>query len=264
MQLRRIVTVYALALGVPLVVLGGGATPAAVAPGADTPAQLQTAATPTRTAAPTEVTRAAAGHGSLERLRLGHYDIPVTALLAYQQAADVMATVSPSCELSWTLLAAIGRVESDHGRYAGATLSPDGVSTPHVVGVALDGAGPVAAIRDTDQGRWDGDPRWDRAVGPMQFLPSTWSLVGVDADGDGMRSINDIDDAALAAGVYLCAGAPLGLGSTAAVDEALHRYNDSDYYAALVMAYERLYRGGGFEVLTPPDGIPEATAALLA
>ena len=40
----------------------------------------------------------------------------------------------------------------------------------------------------------------------MQFIPSTWAVVGVDADGDGERNPQDIDDAALAAAVYLCSG----------------------------------------------------------
>src|SRR5687768_15541285 len=118
-------------------------------------------------------------------------DIPATALAAYQRAASVMEQVDESCGLSWTLLAAIGRVESNHGRYAGGHLRADGTTSPKIRGVALDGRGPVAMIRDTDAGLLDGDAVWDRAVGPMQFLPSTWSVVGVDADGDGVRSADD-------------------------------------------------------------------------
>ena len=102
---------------------------------------------------------------------IAHLDLPVTAVGAYRAAATVMREVDAGCGLSWTLLAAIGRVESDHGRYAGATLGSDGVSAPLIRGVALDGTGPVARVRDTDAGTVDGDRRWDRAVGPMQFLP---------------------------------------------------------------------------------------------
>ena len=80
----------------------------------------------------------------------------------------------PGCHLPWTLLAGIGRVESDHGRYGGSVLGNDGVPRPAIVGVALNGKGPVAAIHDTDNGAFDGDTVWDRAVGPMQFIPSTW------------------------------------------------------------------------------------------
>ena len=64
----------------------------------------------------------------------------------------------------------------------------------------------TAGIRDTDAGQYDADAKYDRAVGPMQFIPSTWSVVGVDADGDGKRNPQDIDDAALATAVYLCSG----------------------------------------------------------
>ncbi|NYD40904.1 lytic murein transglycosylase [Nocardioides panaciterrulae] len=182
---------------------------------------------------------------------LAHLDIPPTAQLAYQRAAAVMAAADRSCRLSWTLLAAIGRVESDHGRYAGALLGSDGVSRPVIRGVALDGRGPVARIPDTDGGRLDGDPVWDHAVGPMQFLPSTWAVVAVDGDGDGVRSPDDIDDAALAAAVFLCSGQE-DLGTEAGRQAAVHRYNPSDAYVASVLAVERAYRTGDYELLGWP------------
>ena len=174
-----------------------------------------------------------------------HLDVPVTALIAYQRAAAVMEQAAPSCGLSWTLLAAIGRVESDHGRYGGAQLRADGTSSPRIRGVALDGHGAVARIRDTDAGQLDGDPVWDRAVGPMQFLPSTWSVVGVDADGDGVRSPDDINDAALAAAVFLCA-APGSLDTGHGRRTAVFRYNPSSSYVASVLALDRAYRAGKY------------------
>ena len=176
---------------------------------------------------------------------LARLDIPPTALLAYQRAAAVMAQADQSCRLSWTLLAAIGRVESDHGRYAGAVLQPDGVSNPPIRGVALDGRGHVARVADTDGGVLDGDRTWDRAVGPMQFLPSTWSVVAVDGDGDGIRSPDDIDDAALAAGVFLCSG-PEDLATEAGRSAAVLRYNPSRAYVASVLAVEHAYRTGDY------------------
>ncbi len=181
---------------------------------------------------------------------LAHLDIPVEAVRAYRTAAAVMQEVDPGCGLSWTLLAAIGRVESDHGRYAGAALDPDGVSAPLIRGVALDGTGPVARVRDTDAGTVDGDRRWDRAVGPMQFLPSTWAAVGVDADGDGLRSADDLDDAALGAAVFLCA-APGGLDTRSGLRTAVLRYNPSATYARDVLAAERAYRTGDYELPVP-------------
>jgi hypothetical protein len=263
MKLRRIVTVYTLAFGVPLVLLGSGpGQTGAVTSSVPVDQPLPGVTWPADNPETAAVTLATPRSRAVERVDVGHYDIPATALMAYQRAADIIAKVKPSCDLPWTLLAAIGRVESDHGRFAGATLSSDGLSSPRVVGIALNGKGPVAAIPDTDGGRWDGDTEWDHAVGPMQFLPSTWSLVGVDADGDGVRSIDDINDAALGAGVYLCAGAEQGLSSAAAMQKAVYRYNDSDEYVALVMAYESLYAGGDFEVVTPSDGVLTSTAVL--
>lgn len=181
----------------------------------------------------------------------GSHDIPAAALDAYHRAADVLAQAAPRCRLGWSLLAAIGKVESDHGRYAGSVLGADGVSRPSIFGLPLNGVGPVAVVRDTDDGALDGDTTWDRAVGPMQFLPGTWALAGVDGDGDGRRSPHDLDDAALAAGVYLCAGTS-GLDGTAGMHAAALRYNHSEAYATKVLAYERLYRNGDYAVSSPP------------
>lgn len=177
-----------------------------------------------------------------------HLDIPATALHAYQSAAAVMEQADESCGLSWTLLAAIGRVESDHGRYAGGRLRADGTSSRAIRGVTLDGSGPLARIRDTDAGQLDDDPVWDRAVGPMQLLPSTWSVLAVDADGDGVRSPDDIDDAALAAALFLCS-APGDLDTRSGVRAAVFRYNPSSSYVASVLALERSYRTGEFDTL---------------
>lgn len=181
----------------------------------------------------------------------GSNDIPVAALNAYHHAASVLASTDPSCHLPWTFLAAIGRVESDHGRYGGSVLAADGVSRPEILGPVLDGAGPFAAISDTDNGRLDHDKTWDRAVGQMQFIPSTWATYGRDGDGDGVANPDDINDSALAAGTYLCAGY-MDLSTTAGMAQAAYRYNQSDYYVALVLSYERGYRTGVFVMPSPP------------
>ncbi|MDT7578855.1 MAG: hypothetical protein QOK35_115 [Pseudonocardiales bacterium] len=131
--------------------------------------------------------------------------IPARALEAYGTAERAQRDRTPDCGLSWATLAAVGRVESDHGRLGEADLDADGVARPPIVGVALDGSSGVAEIRDTDGGRLDGDPEQDRAVGPMQFLPETWARFGADGDRDGVRNPDDLDDAAVAAAAYLCA-----------------------------------------------------------
>ena len=185
--------------------------------------------------------------------------LPSAARRAYVRAAQSMAGTDPACQLPWTLLAGIGRVESDHGRYGGSVLGENGVSHPLIIGVALDGHGPVAAIPDTDAGRLDKDKVWDRAVGPMQFIPSTWANAARDGDGDAVMSPNDIDDAALAAAAYLCSGSGSVLGESA-MSAAIFRYNASEEYVALVMAMEEGYRTGVFimpSVVTEPTDRPK-------
>lgn len=188
---------------------------------------------------------------------LSDLGLPVAAEKAYRRGAALMAQTDPGCQLPWTLLAGIGRVESDHGRYGGATLGADGLSRPRIIGVQLNGAGPVAAIRDTDDGRLDRDKVWDRAVGPMQFIPATWELAARDGDGDGRLSPHDLDDAAAAAATYLCSGSGSLLDPSARA-AAIYRYNQDDYYVALVQAFEVGYRTGVFVIPSPPVDEDEA------
>jgi membrane-bound lytic murein transglycosylase B len=129
--------------------------------------------------------------------------IPERALVGYAGAALALQREQPSCGLGWNTLAALGWIESGHGTHDGATIGPNGVATPAITGPALDGAD-YDDISDTDGGAYDGDPRWDRAVGPLQFIPSTWREWGSDGSGDGTADPQQIDDAALAAARYLC------------------------------------------------------------
>ena len=97
--------------------------------------------------------------------------IPAPALAAYQRGAQIINSADKSCNIPWELIAAIGRVESDHGRYGGNTLTEDGVSKPGIYGIALNGKNGTAAIQDTDGGQLDKDPVYDRAVGPDAVHP---------------------------------------------------------------------------------------------
>jgi len=130
----------------------------------------------------------------------------VVAVQAYGYAELVLARTTPSCHLSWTTIAAIAKVESSHGSANGAVLGVDGAVQPPIYGLPLDGKGGRQLIRDTDQGALDGDTTYDRAVGPLQFIPGTWNSYKVDADNNGVADPNDIDDASLTAATYLCQG----------------------------------------------------------
>ena len=181
--------------------------------------------------------------------------IPAAALAAYQRAETVINAADKGCHLSWQLIAAIGRVESDHGRTNGNSLDANGVARPGIFGPALDGRDGTTRIADTDAGQYDADARFDRAVGPMQFIPSTWSVVGVDADGDGKRNPQDIDDAALASAVYLCSGDD-DLSTTAGQRSAVYRYNHSQSYVDLVLSIMNAYLQGEFTSV--PNGTTSA------
>jgi hypothetical protein len=136
--------------------------------------------------------------------------VPDAAIAAYQRAEVVIDTAT-DCGLDWTVLAAIARVESDHGRGDDPQhrhrVTAAGLVRPGYVGRPLDGTHGTGRMPDTDVGRLDGDQRWDAPVGPMGLLPSDWANVAVDADGDGKREVQDLDDAALGAAVVLCADA---------------------------------------------------------
>ncbi len=169
-------------------------------------------------------------------------DIPAVAATAYQQGAIAANSANPGCDISWTLVAAIGRVESDHGRYGGSSLGPDGQARPAILGPVLDGTGGNAAITDTDRGHYDADTRWDRAVGPMQFIPSTWATSGRDGNGDGIRDPENIYDAALATAGYLCASSS-DLDTPAGAERAVLSYNHSLDYVLIVLGYSSAYGG---------------------
>jgi hypothetical protein len=156
-------------------------------------------------------------------------DVPTPALAAYQRAAAVINLADPRCHLDWALVAAIAKVVSDHGRAGGSVLGEDGVYRPAVLGPRLTGRQGGQRVVDSDAGRFDGDPKLDRTVGPMQLLPETWALVSVDGDADGRRNPQDADDAALAVGVYLCAGPGDFRNAAHARDEVQGYHSGADF-----------------------------------
>ncbi len=99
----------------------------------------------------------------------------------------------------WYILAAVGKVESNHGQNPGTSYAG--------------------------------------AMGPMQFMPSTWETSGVDGNGDGVANVMDPEDAIPAAARYLKAG-----GAPQDWYRALYSYNHADWYVKKVLAVAEAYR----------------------
>jgi hypothetical protein len=205
---------------------------------------------------------AAAGAGATSGAGMvpvgGDRTIPALALRAYREAAAWATGFDPGCGLTWPVLAGIGRVESNHGMYGGAAtrFSPSGTVTPRITGLPLNGNG-VASIPDSDGGRWDGDRVWDRAVGPMQFIPTTWRSLGRDGNGDGVADPNNLFDSAVSAAAYLCLSVDGSLSDPAVLRQAIYNYNHSWTYVDAILGWARLYAGG----VTAGAGAPTGTAA---
>ncbi len=140
----------------------------------------------------TGATTGRAGTGRVRRVAVGR---PGSYLELYRKAAGVCPG------LSWTVLAAIGQVESSHGRNNG--------------------------------------PSSAGAQGPMQFMPATWKAYGVDGDGDGIADIWNPYDAVPGAANYLCANGA-GRGGKK-LEKAIWFYNHSWSYVAKVMGISRGY-----------------------
>lgn len=181
-------------------------------------------------------------------------DFSVVALDAYLRAETLLADQNPECGIEWWMIAGIGRVESRHGELGGRSIRADGTTDSPIIGIALDGAPGVRAVVDTDGGALDNDPEWDRAVGPMQFIPETWRIRSRDATGDGISDPHNIYDAAFTTGRYLCR---LGgdLTSPVAMRGAYYGYNTSIAYVDAVSRHALRYSDLALESV--PAELPE-------
>jgi membrane-bound lytic murein transglycosylase B len=187
-------------------------------------------------------------------------EIPPTALDAYWRAMSLTNASRPGCDIDWSLIAAIGKVETSHGTYGGTTVAADGSTSPTILGIPLDGSAGVVRINDSDGGVLDGDPEFDRAVGPMQFIPSTWRSFASDGNGDGIADPHNVYDAAVAAGTYLChgAGGPISVPDNAS--RAVYAYNHSVQYNIEVLTLADHYRrvlDPNLPPITPPTVPPD-------
>ena len=182
-----------------------------------------------------------ANHTSQPGLPLGRLGIPGIVLQAYMRGQQIMASQQPGCHLQWWLLAGIGKVESDHAD--GGLVNAQGNTLVPILGPALNGTNGDAAITAAGGG-------WERAEGPMQFLPSTWQVFGSGGNP------NNVNDAALAAGRYLCSGGRDLSGATGQAD-AVFSYNPSDSYVQMVLTWAYAYASGVVPVqgATLPSGL---------
>ncbi|MDL9938476.1 lytic murein transglycosylase [Gordonia sp. ABSL1-1] len=167
--------------------------------------------------------------------------IGLVALEAYGNAAEIQRQQHPECGITWTTLAGIAGVESKHGTYRGTRVAANGDTSPSIRGVALDGTRGNMKIHDTDGGRLDGDATHDRAMGPFQFIPETWTRFGVDANGDGKVDPDNIDDAALSAARYLCVSSGGDMTTPAGWEKAVKVYNNSMAYVLDVRDHANAY-----------------------
>jgi len=168
----------------------------------------------------------------------GSLQIPASSLSAYRRAERALRYLDPECGLSWSLIAGIGKVTSDHG--AGLALDRSGTTVRPILGPRLDGSPGVAAVPDTDKGHLDRDDTWDRAAGPLQIIPSVWERVGADSNGDRVSSPHNVYDAALGAGRYLCDGS-LDLSDPVDEARAVFRYLSQEPYVRSSIAWSRAY-----------------------
>ncbi len=167
--------------------------------------------------------------------------IPVRALAAYGRAEMWMQRQKPTCHLSWATLSGIGRVENERGEFDLAAIGADGRVAKPVVGPPLDGSPGIPAVHDSDGGKLDGDKSWDHAIGPMQFLPSTWKKYQERANGDGgTPDPQNIDDAAFTAARFLCSGGD-DLGTPAGWWRAILFYNQALAYGQDVFSAADAY-----------------------
>jgi membrane-bound lytic murein transglycosylase B len=130
--------------------------------------------------------------GSITQTQINGLHIlpPSAQYLALYHSAT---TICPG--LSWTVLAAIGQVESGHGRNMGTSSAG--------------------------------------AQGPMQFEPATFAAYAIDGDHDGVTNIMDPADAIYTASHYLCANGA-GRGPSALSAAILH-YNHAGWYVEMVL-----------------------------
>ena len=172
--------------------------------------------------------------------------LQIVAVNAYFNASQIAHRRWPACRIAWHQLAGVGRVESFHGNFGASNVDSGGQISPPILGPQLNGD-PWLAIPDTDEGLLDGDLEWDRAVGPMQFIPTSWAIFAGDGNGDGTADPHNLYDATVAAADHLCGS---GLEDPDRFRRALLGYNRSVQYGHDVMDFAQRYQANA-DILDP-------------
>ncbi len=201
------------------------------------------------------------GAGAVAAYALGRADlapivggrIPLVAYDAYRSASESASGITESCRVPWQVVAGIAQVESRHGRIDPQhRLAEDGDVEPDIRGRPLDGRRGTQTIADTDDGELDGDPTWDRAMGPLQFIPTTWRELGRDGNADGTADPDNLYDASLTAVAHLCLREPGDYGDRGELRRALIAYNASGRYADDVLRWIDRYQSEPIDEILEP------------
>ena len=176
---------------------------------------------------------------------LSRNGIPDAALKAYSRAQQVLAQVDPACQLPWTLVAAIGRVESNHGRFGGNSLNSDGVAVPgHLRPTA--GRHPARPGSATPtRARSTATPPSTAPSGRCSSSPvpgARWVSTAT-ATASGTRRTSTTRRCRPAS---TCAPATMNLSKASDLNQAVLRYNHSQSYVDLVVSIAKAYAGGSW------------------
>ena len=182
-------------------------------------------------------------------------EFPLVALDAYYRAATSVAEETPACGVRWWGIA--GHLPRRGApRHLRRHHPPSPTATPPAASSA---SSSTAATRrrwsaTRDGGALDGDASFDRAVGPMQFIPQTWSRFQADGNDDGTTSPFNLYDATLAAANYLCT-ASSGLDADPGLRTAYFSYNHSLRLRGLRARLRPPLRGPDRRPRTRPSGV---------
>lgn len=175
----------------------------------------------------------------------------IEAATAYIEGAERARVLVPSCAVDPLFLAGFGKIESGHGTANGAKIMPNGMVEPKIMGPPLDGSGVggnttamTNKLSAAERPIYGVTGQYDQAVGPMQFLASTFKgLQPAPTFKDGQTTPptpHSYSDATLGAAILLCSEGN-GLQDDAGMRKGAYAYNRSSAYVDKVMAeYNRL------------------------